>query len=693
MSPSTSDIRNVVLVGHRGCGKTSLVESMLYAAGATNRLGSVDEKTAVADFQPEERERQISISPALCNVTHRNTKINIIDTPGYGEFFAEVIPCIWVADAAVIVVDAAAGVEVHTHKVYETACDQDLPMLAVINKITGEHADYDASFNSIKEMLVDGEAVRLQLPVGQQQECSGVVDLLSMKMLEGSEGGGTWTEVPEELSDEVEAAREELVDAVAANDEELIEKYLEEGTLGQEDLTKGLATAVLNRQLVPVVLTDAVHSLGVAALLDFIVDGCPAPSEGHEWVGSASGDEEEEITRTCSTDEPFSAVVFKTMSDPYVGRISLIRVVSGEAVADTQVTNSTRKEREKLSGLAVVQGNEFSEVETMCAGDLGCVSKLETTLTGDTLCDQTDQVIFEMPALPEPMHAAALEIVSRGDEDKVSSGLSQLAEEDVGFKYGRDDETAETLVHGLGALHLEVLMDRLARHFDTQVELHAPKVPYRETITRSVSVRGRHKKQTGGRGQFGDVWIRVEPLPRDSGVEFVNEIKGASVPTQYIPAVEKGVRAALAEGHLANYPVVDIQVTLYDGSSHPVDSSDQAFQTAGQIAIRNAMEETTSIFIEPIMEVEVTAPEDLTGDMMSDLSGRRGRIEGSESLAGGLQIIRALVPMAEMRRYAADLRSISQGRASYTMQFARYEQVPAHLMDQIISASQAEEDE
>lgn len=690
MTPSTSEIRNVVLVGHRGCGKTSLVEAMLYSAGATKRLGSVDEGNAVADFAPEERARQISISPALCNLTHKGTKINVIDTPGYGEFFAEVIPCIWAADTAGIVVDAAAGVEVHTHRVYESARDQGLPLIAVVNKMSGEHADYNAAVSSIEQMLTDAEAVRLQIPVGQQEQCRGIVDLLSMKMLDAD---GNWSEIPDDMADEAAAAREDLVDAVAANDEELIEKYLEEGTLSTDDLTRGLAKAVAGRMLVPVLLTDSLKSVGINALLDFIVAGCPSPDDGGPWVGHERGDEEAEIERACDENEPFSAIVFKTMSDPYVGRISLIRVVSGVAQADAQVQNVTANEREKLSGLATIQANDSTEVDTLSAGDLGCVTKLENTVTGDTLTDMQNPVVFDMPALPEPMHAAAVQIVTRGDEDKVSSGLSQLAEEDVGFEYGRDEETGETLVHGLGALHLEVLMEKLARQFEVKVQLKAPKVPYRETITRAVDVRGRHKKQSGGRGQFGDVWIRLAPLPRDSGVEFVNEIKGAAVPTQYIPAVEKGVRAQLSEGYLADFPVVDVQVTLYDGSSHSVDSSDQAFQTAGQIAIRNAMEATTSVLLEPIMEVEVTAPDDLTGDIMSDLSGRRGRIQGSEGLAGGLQIIRAFVPMAEMRRYAADLRSISQGRASYTMSFSQYEQVPAHLMDQIISAAQAEDEE
>jgi len=666
---------------------------MLFAAGALNRLGQVDEGNAIADFDPEERNRQISVSPALCNCTHKGTRINIIDTPGYAEFFAEVIPCLWVADSGLLVIDASAGVEVHTHKVYQTVSEINLPIIAVINKMSGEHADFEQAVNSVNEMLRGAEAVKVQIPVGESGSFEGVIDLVSMKMLKGSDKGGTWSDIPDDMAEQVNDAHEALVDAVAANDEELIEKYLESGELSQEDLTEGLAKAVAAGQVVPVVATDAQRSLGIGALLELIAGVCPTPDQRGAWTGHDPKHRETEVVRECSASEPFSAVVFKTLSDPYVGRISLIRVVSGTATADANVIDARSGERERLSGLATMQGNKTSDVPSLSAGDLGCVTKLENTLTGGTLCESKAAVVFDAPELPKPMHQAAVEAASHADEDRLSSGLARLAEEDIGFSFGREPSTGEMLVHGMGALHLDVIVEKLVRKFEASVTLREPRVPYRETVTKAIRVQGRHKKQTGGRGQFGDVWIRMAPLPRDAGFEFVNEIKGASVPTNYIPAVEKGVTAALKKGILTGSPVVDVQVTLDDGSSHPVDSSDQAFQMAGQIAARSALAEANCVLLEPVMDVEVTVPEDLMGDVMSDMSGRRGRIQGSESIAGGLQLVRATAPMAELRRYAADLRSISQGRATYTMTFAGYEEVPAHLMPAIIAQQKGEGEE
>lgn len=693
MSMSTSEIRNVVAIGHRGCGKTSFLEALVYAAGATTRQGSVDAGNSILDFEAEERARKFSIGPSLCTCTHKKTKINLIDTPGFAEFFGEVIPCMWVADTAMIVVDAASGVEVHTHKVYENAKALDLPTIAVVNKMRGEHAAHIDAIASISEMATGAEVVPVQIPIGHSGDFNGVVDLISRKALTGSAKDAQWGEIPEDLSDEVETTYEALVEAVAANDEALMEKYFENGTLSAADLAGGLAKAVNAGEIIPVLFTDATAGIGIGAALDFMVNVCPAPDARPSWVGHRASDSSVAIETKCAEDAEFSAAIFKTMSDPYVGRISLLRVVSGKAVADATVTHSASGSRERLSGLATVMGSEFNPVDALVAGDLGCVTKLENALTGDTLSEGKDGIIHPAPELPKAMHSAAVVATSHADEDKLAQGLARLAEEDIGFSFGREPSTSEMLMHGMGALHLDVIVEKLGRKFETAVTLHDPKIPYTETVQGSVRVRGRHKKQTGGRGQFGDVWLKVAASKAGEGFAFVNAIKGGRVPTQYIPAVEKGVIAALQRGKLTGSPVVDVEVTLDDGSYHDVDSSDQAFQMAGQIGIRNALEEIRCVLLEPVMSVEVTVPDELMGDIMSDMSGRRGRVQGTEPTSTGLTLVRATVPLAEMSRYAADLRSISQGRATYTMEPIGYEEVPSHLTDQIVAALQAEQEE
>lgn len=693
MSTGTSEIRNLVAIGHRGCGKTSLLEAFLYAAGATTRQGSVDAGNSILDFEPEERARKLTISPALCTYTQQKTKVNLIDTPGFAEFFGEVMHCLWVADTAMVVVDAASGVEVHTHKVYESAKHVGLPIMVVVNKMRGEHAEYADAIMSVSGMVTGAEVVPVQVPIGRNGGFEGVVDLISKRAFTGAGRDGHWGDIPGDIADEVEEAYEALIDAVAANDEGLMEKYFENGTLSSTDLSCGLAKGVISGEIVPLLFTDAVAGVGIGAALDFIANVCPAPNARPAWVGHQAADANIEVLTECNETAPFSAVVFKTMSDPYVGRISLLRIVSGKAVADGIVTHSKSGNRERLSGLATVMGAEFTGVNELFAGDLGCVTKLENALTGDTLSEGKTGIIHAAPELPKTMHSAAVVAASHADEDKLAQGLSRLSEEDIGFTFGRETRTGEMLMHGMGALHLDVIVEKLGRKFETVVTLSEPKVPYRETVQGSVRVQGRHKKQTGGRGQFGDVWLRVSAKGRDEGFEFVNEIKGGRVPTQYIPAVEKGVIAALQKGKLTGWPVVDIEVVLDDGSYHDVDSSDQAFQMAGQIGIRNALEQIRCVLLEPIMSVEVTVPEELMGDVMSDMSGRRGRVQGSEPSSGGLTVVRAIVPLAEMSRYAADLRSISQGRATYTMEPAGYEEVPSHLTDQIVAALQAEQDE
>lgn len=692
MGFSTEQIRNVVLVGHRGCGKTTLVEGLLYATGKVDRLGRVDNGTATADFEPEEVARQISITPALCYAEHRGVKVNMVDTPGYSEFFADVPYAMAVADTALVVVDATSGVEIHTIKVYQTAREMRLPVVAIVNKMAKEHASLDAAVESMNKMLPGCEAVPVQVPIGTGSDFRGVVDLVQNKAFVGTEKDLSASEIPADMAETVAAAREKLIDAVAAADEALIEKYLEEGELSAAELAGGLAKAVAEGTIVPVLCCDAYETRAMAPILEFVKGICPAPHVRGAWKGTKPGGDAEE-TRECSDSAPFSAFVFKTLSDPYVGRISLIRVVSGKATSDLQVHNTSKNARERLAGLSLMQGKQASSVPELSAGDLGAVTKLENTSTGDTLADSRQQIVYPRPKTPAAMHSAAMTAASRADEDKLSMALARITEEDAGLSYERHPETNELVVSGMGALHLDILAERLANKFDVKVNLSDPLIPYRETITKSCRVQGRHKKQTGGRGQFGDVWIRMDPQPR--GVEeneFINEVKGGAVPTNFIPAVEKGIFDGLKKGILAGAPVVGVKVTLDDGSSHPVDSSEQAFRMAGAIAVRNALEQAGCILLEPIMEVSVTAAEGVMGDIMSDFSGRRGQIQGSEPLGAGLQVIKALVPLAEMARYAADLRSLTQGAASYTMEFSHYQEVPAHMAEQVIAARKAREE-
>jgi len=684
----SANIRNIALIGHRGSGKTTLVEAMLFTHDEVSRLGSVDAGQATTDFDDEEKARKISISPALAHVHHDSVKLNLVDTPGYAEFFAEVLPCLAVVDAAMLVIDGVAGVEVHTRKVFATAREMGIPLVCVINKLDKEHSNYEAALDSIREALPGVEVAPIHLPIGSESSFSGIVDLLSNKAITGDSKSAKQEEIPAEMAEEVTQIRAELVEAVAAADDELMEKYFENDTLSEDELIRGLKAGLTAGRVMPVMCASALNNIGVGAVMDFVAEACPSPLERPAMVGTDPGSGQE-VTRECDSNEPFSAIVFKTFSDPYVGRLSLIRIVSGIAQSDMTVVNGASGEREKLSGLSVTQGRELRSAGTLAAGDLGCVTKLEHTGTGDTLCDPKSRVVYKMPNIPIGMHAVAMQAATRTDQDKLSTALARLAEEDVGFTFERSEDTGELVVHGMGPLHIEVIVSKLKRMFDVDVNLTEPKVPYRETATKSVRVQGRHKKQTGGRGQFGDVWIRLDPLPRGAGYQFVNEVKGGAVPTNFIPAVEKGLQDGLASGPLAGYPVVDVKVTLDDGSSHPVDSSDIAFRLAGQIAIRKAMEEANPILLEPIVTVTITTPADLIGDIISDLSSRRGRPQDQVQLGGGMVMITAQVPYAEMRTYAADLRSISQGRASYTMELSHYEEMPAYQAERVIAEAKA----
>jgi elongation factor G len=527
------------------------------------------------------------------------------------------------------------------------------------------------------------------LPIGAAEGFQGVVDLLGNQAILGKERDAKAGEVPAEMADAVEEARTALIEEIASSDDTLMERYLEEEELSTDELRAALGQAVQMGELLPVLPTAAESAVGASAVLDMIVGALPSPA-GREWEGQdGAGDS---FTRPCSADEPAAALVFKTMSDPFVGRISLLRVVSGTIEADAVVTCSREKAREKLSGLAAMQGKETLAVPELVAGDLGCVTKLSAALTGDVLCDPKSVVTFTLPEIPESMYSASAEAAARADEDKLSTAMARYAEEDKSFRAERNPETGEMLVTGMGGLHLQIAIERIKRKFGADIELGTPKIPYRETFKTSVRVQGRHKKQTGGRGQFGDVWIRVDPLERGAGLEFVDQVKGGSVPRNFIPAVEKGVRDGLTHGLIAGYPVVDCQVTLDDGSSHPVDSSDIAFRTAGKIAVTNAMENATMALLEPILELEVATPEEYVGDVISDLNGRRGRVLGMEP-RGSMSVVKALAPMGELATYEADLRSMTQGRASYSQRFSHYEELPQQLTERLVARAKHEEND
>lgn len=685
---ATDKLRNVALVAHGGAGKTSLAEALLFRSGATKRLGSVDEGTSILDYDPEEVKRKISITTSVAPAEWKNHKINILDTPGYFDFAGEVMGSLRVADGCVVVVCANSGVEVGTEKVWEYANDYDLPRMIFVNKLDRENADFIKVLGQLQEMY-GPQVIPIQLPIGQSENLKGLVDLVKMKALIYNKGKVEETEIPAELADDIEQYREALIEAVAVTDDELAMKYLEGEILTQEEVEKALGEGTRTRQVIPVLCGSALTGAGVDTLMDYCMHCLPAPNEVGDVKGTdASG---AEITRPQSVDEGLSALVYKTMADPYVGKLTLFRVYSGVLNSDSQVFNSTKQIDERIGQVFLIKGKEQIPVDSVVAGDLAAVAKLQETTTGDTLCAKNSQIKLPPVAFPQPSLIMSVQPKSKGDEEKIATGLNRLQEEDPTFTVTRVPETGQTVVSGMGDMHLEIVASRLASKFGVEVELDIPKVPYKETIKGTADVQGRHKKQSGGRGQFGDVFIKMEPLPPGGGYEFVDAIFGGSVPRQYIPAVDKGIQEALVEGVLAGYPVVDVKVTLYDGSYHSVDSSEMAFKIAASIAFKKAFVEAQPVLLEPIMNVEVTVPEAYMGDIIGDLNKKRGRIIGMDP-QGGMQVIKAQVPQAELFRYATDVRSITQGRGSFTMAFDHYEEVPAHIAEQVIAEAKAEVD-
>ena len=681
-------IRNVAVVGHGGSGKTQLVAAMLFAAGAVNRLGKVDDGSTVTDFDEEEIARKHTLASSLAHAEWQKTKINIIDTPGFANFLTDARSALRVVEGAVVVVDAVAGVEVQTEKLWSEAASLNVPRIVVVNRLERDRASLDRTLESLHRDCAR-EIIPIQLPLGEERGFTGVVDLVRMKALTfATDGTGKMTEadVPAALADRAAKAREQLIEMVAEADEQLMETFFAEGTLTQEQLLSGLRTATVAGKLFPLVCTSGLHVIGIQPLLDTIINYVPAPAERDFPAVGADGTES---TVKAADTAPYSAFVWKTVADPFAGRITMLRVVSGSLRSDSTVANATQDAPERLGHLLVLQGKTQTQISELKAGDLGAVAKLKETRTNDVIADKAAKARFAPIKFPDPVLAYAIEPKSRGDEDKISTSMQRLREEDPSIGYSRDPQTHELLLAGQGQLHIEVTVAKLKRRFGVEVNLKPPRIPYRETITAATEAHGRHKKQTGGHGQFGDCKIKVEPLPRGSDFQFEDDIFGGSIPRQFVPAVEKGIQDARMRGYLAGYPMVDFKATVFDGSYHAVDSNELSFKLAGSLAFKDAMSRARPTILEPIMQVEVYTPSDFAGDLMGDLNGRRGRIAGMDT-RGAMTVIRAQVPMAEMLTYEQHLTSATGGRGSYHMEYSHYEEVPQHLQGKIITAAKAE---
>jgi elongation factor G len=683
-----ASIRNIALVGHTGSGKTQLASAVLFDAGAINRFGKVDDGSTVTDFDEEEISRKHTLSASLAFAEWNKYKINLIDTPGIGNFFSDARAALQVADGAVVVVDAVSGPMVQTEKAWAAAEELGVPRVVVLNRLDRERASLDRALASLRTSC-SRAIVPIQLPVGEEKAFRGVVDLVSRKaFLYQTDGSGKFTEapVPGDMASAVDAAREALVEMVAEGDEALMEKFFEAGSLGDEDLVNGLRAAVAGGRLVPLVCTSALLNIGIQPMLDTVIAYIPSPLDR---PFSGLDKNSETVARPADEKGPVSAFVWKTIADPFAGRITMFRVVSGSLKSDSTVQNKTRDVSERLGHLELLQGKTQTPVPEIKAGDLGAVAKLKDTLTNDTLGDKADAVTWPPLRFPEPVLSYAIEPKSRGDEDKISSAMHRLEEEDPTIVYSRDPQTKELLLSGQGQVHIEVTVAKLKRRFGVDVNLKPPRIPYRETIKAATEAHGRHKKQTGGHGQFGDCKIRMEPLPRGADFEFVDDIFGGAIPRQFVPAVEKGIQEARTRGYLAGYPVVDFRVTVYDGSYHDVDSNELSFKLAGSLAFKDGMSRARPTILEPVMNLEVRAPSDYAGDLMGDLNSRRGRIGGMDT-RGTTTIIKAQVPMSEILTYEQHLTSATGGRGSYHMEYSHYDEVPAHLQSRIIAAAKAE---
>jgi len=683
----SKDIRNVGVVGHGDSGKTTLTAGLLFTSGASNRLLRVDEGNTITDFDDEEISRKITISTAIAAAEWKKTKINILDTPGYNIFINDTRAALVAADSAFVLVDGVAGVEVQTEKVWGFVNDFKLPRAIVINKLDRERADFQRALASVQENF-GRAAVPVQIPIGAERDFKGVVDLVRMKAYTytpDGDGKGKEGDIPANLADAAQKAHEALIEMVAEGNDALMEQFFDQGTLEIEQILAGLKQGIAEMRIYPVFCASGLHNIGSDLILSFIVENLPGPVE-REGIPAVVGGKE--ATQKISGAGSATAFVFKTTADPFAGRITYFKVITGTVKNDANMINAGRGSSERLAHIGSPQGKTVQPVPEVHAGDIGAVAKLKDTLTGETLQEKGANAVYPPVKLAEPSIAFAIEAKSRNDEDRMGQAVHRILEEDQSLRFYRDPQTREFLLAGTGQQHVEIVVSRMKKRYGVDVTLKAPKIPYRETIRGKADVQGRHKKQTGGHGQFGDCWIKMEPLPRGAKFEFSNEIFGGSIPKNFIPAVEKGIVETAEKGYLAGYPMVDFKVTVYDGSYHDVDSSELAFKLAARKAFKAAMLEAKPALLEPVMNVEIQAPVEYAGDLMGDLNGRRGRISGMET-KGSTQFVRAVVPMAEMLSYQNDLTAMTQGRASFSMEFDHYDYVPALQAEKIIAAAKA----
>jgi elongation factor G len=686
----TTDIRNIALIGHGSEGKTTLTESMLFAAGMVDRQGRVEDGTATTDYDPEENKRGISISLAVAPIEWKSRKINIIDVPGYFDFVGEMMGALRVADTAAIVVGSVSGLTVGTEKAWMYAKKNNVCRMFIVNQMDRENANFTKAIGQLRERF-GTVVVPLLLPIGDGAGFRGVINVLENKAFEGTGKNLKEVPVPADMAKAVSSAMEEIMEAVAATDDALMTKYFDQGELSHDEILSGFRAGMRDGSIVPVAACSALTGIGITKLMDAIGNYLHSP-EGVKTQGKSIKTGEPD-TRVCEDASPFSAFVFKTIADPFVGKLSLFRVCSGTIASGAALYNATADKQEKAAGLFVMRGKKQTNTAALHAGDIGAISKLQYTSTGDTLCDAANTIVFPSIAFPSPCISKAIYALKQGEEDKVFSGLARLQEEDPTIKTEKNTETTETLVSGQGEMHLDVVRNKLASKFSASAVLQDPKIPFRETIRKTVSCQGRHKKQSGGHGQFGDVWIEFSPIgDTNQQFEFVDAVVGGVVPRNFIPAVEKGLRENIVKGVLAGYPMVGLRAKLYDGSYHPVDSSEMAFKTAARIAFKKGCRDASPVLLEPIMHVEVTVPDDYMGDIMGDMNRRRGRIMGMNQVEGMQQVV-AEAPQAEMFKYATDLRSMTQARGSFTIVFDRYEEIPAEVAKKIIDSAQKDEEE